>query len=97
MLGRQHQSSLAAHRVTDHEGAFGVRGVEDRDRIGGVLRLGVCLRLFRPVREAVPARVEGDHAEMPREYGTCIFHACEWTIAQVGSSSTVVAPVPKTS
>ena len=30
-------------------------------------------------------------------YGTCIFHACEWTIAQVGSSSTVVAPLPKTS
>ncbi len=69
MVGRQNQSALAAHRVTDHEGAFGLRGVEDRDCVGRVLGLGVRLRLLGPVRQPVPAPVEGDHAEVPCEVG----------------------------
>ena len=67
VLGSKHQRSLRAHRVSDDEGAPGLSRVQDRERVGGELRLGVRLGLLRAVGAAVPARVEGQHAAVARE------------------------------
>ena len=89
---RAHASSPTTH------GALGAGRVQDGQRVGRVLLLGVCRGLAGAVGPAVAAAVEGDRpGSGARGTGTCIFQMREWTIDQVGSSSTVGPPLPYTS
>jgi hypothetical protein len=69
VLGGEQQRPLRAHRPTDDERAVGPGRVEHGERIGRELGLGVGLRLDRPVRAAIPAAVERDHAAVPGQVG----------------------------
>ena len=64
--GERQRVAPAARQSRDHR-LLDPGGVEHGDRIGHVLRVGICRLLPGPVREPVPATVERHDAEMARQ------------------------------
>src|SRR5262245_62438119 len=69
MLRCEQKAPLASARHRDEDGPVGAGRIEHRADVGGVLLLGVERHVGRPVRPAVAAGIEGDHARPPREVG----------------------------
>jgi hypothetical protein len=67
MLGREERAPEGAGREPHEDGAVGLGGVHDGQRVGGELALRVCLDRGGAVRAAVAAPVERDHAGVARE------------------------------
>jgi hypothetical protein len=65
MVPGEQQRALGAHGEADDDRAIGLRRVHDRDGVRRELWFGVRLGLSRPVRAAVAASVEREHAAMP--------------------------------
>ncbi len=69
VVGGQQRRPQRAARQTGEEGLAGLGRVQDGQRVGGELGLGVGLDAGRTVRLAVAAAVERDHPEVPRQVG----------------------------
>ena len=69
MVGGEQQGAARDRAVGDEHAAGGTGGVEDGDRVGGVLVGAVAGGRVGAVGAAAAARVERDHAEVAGEVG----------------------------